>query len=180
MVPRWSRAPAGHWKQKLPGPDDKTALYFSFFNEIAIIGQLSGRLLEDQLPDGFLVSHFGVLNHLVRRGGGSTPLALARAFQVPKTTMTHTLSGLEKAGLIRFAPNPEDGRSKCVTLTDEGRRFRDMAIEKLKPELALMAERFHPGTIANAVDLLARMRDYLDRRRDEQTAVASADSFSGT
>lgn len=151
----------------MPVPDDKTALYFSFFNEISIISQLSGRMLESALPAGFLVSHFAVLNHLVRRGDGSTPLALARAFQVPKTTMTHTLSGLEKARLIRFAPHPDDGRSKCVMLTDKGRRFRDVAIEKLKPELALMAERFSPDTIARAVELLARMREYLDQRRDE-------------
>ncbi len=151
----------------MPAPEDKTALYFSFFNEIGIIGQLSGRMLESALPAGFLVSHFAVLNHLVRRGDGSTPLALARAFQVPKTTMTHTLSGLEKARLIRFAAHPDDGRSKCVMLTEKGRRFRDVAIERLKPELALMSERFSPDTIASAVDLLARMREYLDQRRDE-------------
>ena len=151
----------------MPAPDDKTARYFSFFNEIGIISQLSGRMLEAALPTGFLVSHFAVLNHLVRRGDGSTPLALARAFQVPKTTMTHTLSGLEKAKLIRFAPHPDDGRSKCVMLTDKGRRFRGVAIERLKPELALMAERFSQDTITSAVDLLARMREYLDQRRDE-------------
>jgi DNA-binding MarR family transcriptional regulator len=151
----------------LPAPDDKTALFFSFFNEIAIIAQLSGRMLEAGLPPGFLVSHFAVLNHLVRRGDGSTPLALARAFQVPKTTMTHTLSGLEKARLVRFAPHPDDGRSKCVMLTEKGRRFRDVAIERLKPEIAFMSERFSADAITDAVDLLARMREYLDRRRDE-------------
>jgi hypothetical protein len=83
-----------------------TAVLFSFFNEVGIIGQLAGSLFERRLPDGFLVSHFGVVNNLVRLGDGKTPLDLARAFQVPKTTMTHTLAGLEKAGFIRFAPNP--------------------------------------------------------------------------
>jgi DNA-binding MarR family transcriptional regulator len=101
---------------------------FSFFNEVAIIGQLAGSLFERRLPAGFLVSHFAVLNHLARLGDGKTPLALARAFQVPKTTMTHTLAGLEKAGLIRFAPNPRDGRSKCAMLTEAGRVFRNEAI----------------------------------------------------
>ena len=151
----------------MSAPDEKTALYFSFFNEVGIIGQLSGRMLEAGLPAGFLVSHFSVLNHLVRRGDGSTPLALARAFQVPKTTMTHTLSGLETARLIRFAPHPNDGRSKCVMLTDKGRRFRDVAIAKLKPEIALMSERFSADNITAALELLTRMREYLDQRRDE-------------
>ncbi len=84
-------------------------MFFTLFNEVGIIGQLSGSLFERRLPDGFLVSHFSVLNHLVRLGEGKTPLDLARAFQVPKTTMTHTLAGLEGAGLIRFAPNPRTG-----------------------------------------------------------------------
>lgn len=148
--------------------DDETELLFSFFNEIHCIGQLSGRMLESALPAGFLLSHFGVLNHLVSGDDGATPLALARTFQTPKTTMTHTLSGLEKAGLIRFAPHPTDGRSKCVMVTDEGRRFRDDAIERIRPELALLEERFSVETIAGIRDLLAGMRDYLDRRRGDQ------------
>lgn len=168
MVRKLSLAHAGHWKQNLSGPDQKIALFFSFFNEIGIIAQLSGRMLETGLPNGFLVSHFAVLNHLVKRGDGTTPLALARAFQVPKTTMTHTLSGLEEAKLIRFAPHPDDGRSKCVMLTDKGRRFRDRAMETLQPEIELMSERFSPKDITAAVNLLAKMREYLDRKRDEE------------
>ena len=148
-------------------PGDDTARLFWFFTEVHVIAQLSGRMLESGLPDGFLLSHFSILDFLACKGDGATPLALARAFQVPKTTLTHTLSGLEKAGLIRFAPHPTDGRSKCVMLTEEGRRFRDAAIARLEPELALMAERFTPDAIASAVDVLGRMREYLDRRRSE-------------
>ena len=80
--------------------DSKTlSLYFSLFNEIGIIEQLGRALFESQLPDGFLMSHFSVLNHLIRVQDGQTPLKLAQAFQLPKTTMTHTLSVLEKHGL---------------------------------------------------------------------------------
>jgi DNA-binding MarR family transcriptional regulator len=166
MVRRWNPVRAGRWKRRLLKPDDASRLIFAFFNEIAIISQLSGRMLEQALPDGFLVSHFGVLNHLVRLGDGRTPLAIARAFQVPKTTMTHTLAGLEKAGLISLVPNPADGRSKCVMLTPEGRRFHDAAIERLQPQLQTMAERFPPGNIAAMLPALAEIRSYLDRLRD--------------
>jgi DNA-binding MarR family transcriptional regulator len=150
----------------LSKPEDHTRAYFAFFNEIAIISQLSGRMLEEALPGGFLVSHFGVLNHLVRLGDGRTPLAIAQAFQVPKTTMTHTLSGLVKAGLIRFAPNPDDGRSKCVMLTLEGRRFHDAAIVRLKPQLEKIAERFPPDAVIGMLPMLSDIRGYLDRLRD--------------
>jgi len=150
----------------LSEPDPDTTVLFSFFNEIAIIGQLSGSLFERRLPEGFLVSHFAVLNHLVRLGDGKTPLALARNFQVPKTTMTHTLAGLEKAGLIRFAPNPKDGRSKCVMVTDAGRAFRDEAIARLEPDLRAIARAIPPDRVAAVMPLLARMREWLDRERE--------------
>ncbi len=68
---------------------------FALFNEIGIINQLAAALFESRLPPGVLVSHFSVLNHLIRVRDGATPLQLANAFQVPKTTMTHTLAGLE-------------------------------------------------------------------------------------
>ena len=147
--------------------EDKSALYFAFFNEVAIISQLSGRLLESKLPDGFLVSHFGVLNHLVKLGDGRTPLAIAKAFQVPKATMTHTLAGLADQGLVRLVPNPEDGRSKRVMLTDKGRRYRDQAIARLKPDFERMAQHIDARAIAAALPLLAEMRSYLDEAREE-------------
>jgi DNA-binding MarR family transcriptional regulator len=166
MGPTSGQARAGHWTQRLSKPDTDTAVLFSFFNEVGIIGQLSGSLFERRLPDGFLVSHFGVVNNLARLGDGKTPLDLARAFQVPKTTMTHTLAGLEKAGFIRFAPNPRDGRSKCVMLTAAGRAFRDEAIAGLTPDLEAIARAIPPDRVAAVLPLLAEIRTWLDRERD--------------
>lgn len=145
--------------------EDTSKAFFSFFTEITIISQLSGRILEAALPSGFLASHFGVLNHLVRLGDGRTPLEIARAFQVPKATMTHTLSGLVEGGLISMVPNPDDGRSKCVMLTAKGRRVRDAAIARLEPEFSRMAERFPPDAIRRVLPLLSEMRAYLDSQR---------------
>ena len=147
--------------------DDKTlALYFSFFNEIGIIEQLSRAQFEARLPDGFLVSHFSVLNHLIRVGDGPTPLKLATSFQVPKTTMTHTLSVLEKHGLVETRPNPQDGRSKCVWLTQKGREFRDGAIASMADDMADFAKTFGPHAIADIVPRLTEIRQYLDTARD--------------
>ncbi|MFM7336534.1 MAG: MarR family winged helix-turn-helix transcriptional regulator, partial [Tabrizicola sp.] len=100
------------------------ATLFAFFNEVGILAQLSRALFEARLPDGFNLPQFVVLNHLVRVKDGQTPLALARAFQVPKTSMTHSLAVLERHGLIEMRPNARDGRSKCVFLTEAGRAFR--------------------------------------------------------
>jgi DNA-binding MarR family transcriptional regulator len=141
-------------------------LYFSFFNEIGIIHQLSRALFEARLPRGVTVPHFSVLNHLIRVGDGPTPLKLANAFQVPKTTMTHTLSGLVERGWIEMRPNPKDGRSKRVFLTDAGRTFRDEAIALLDPDIAWLGEAVSSDSVADIVPRLAEIRKILDARRD--------------
>jgi DNA-binding MarR family transcriptional regulator len=147
-------------------PTSDTALLFQFFNEVGIINQLATAMFESRLPDGFLVSQFAVLNHLIRLGDGRTPLDLARAFQVPKTTMTHTLAVLERHGLIRMAPNPKDGRSKCVWITDAGRAFRTDAIAALAPDMSHLASMFPVDRIAAMLPTLSALRSLLDAQRD--------------
>ena len=147
--------------------DSKTlSLYFRLFNEIGIIDQLSRTAFEARLPDGFLVSHFSVLNHLIRVQDGRTPLELAQAFQVPKTTMTHTLTGLSKAELIEIRPNPADRRSKCIWLTEKGVTFRDQAIASLAPDFEAVAQDFPPERIAKLLPHLTALRELLDAARD--------------
>lgn len=145
-------------------------LYFVVFNEIGIIDQLASALLEARLPRGYLKSHFVVLNHLVRVADGRTPHELAAAFQVPKTTMTHTLRGLETGGLVRTAPNPADGRSKCVWITPAGRAFREQAIAALAPDTARIAAEFPPERLAPLLPELAALRTVMDRLRDSTPA----------
>ncbi|MEM8555437.1 MAG: MarR family transcriptional regulator [Pseudomonadota bacterium] len=142
------------------------ALVFEVLNEIGILAQLSGAVMERHLPPGFQTSHFSVLNHLVRLGDERTPLRIARAFQVPKTTMTHTLAGLEKAGLIVFAPNPDDGRSKLVKITEAGRAFRDEAIAKLSPEADKVLAALGGEDLSELRPRLQRLREFLDAERD--------------
>ena len=139
---------------------------FTLFNEIAIIEQLSRARFEARLPKGVLVSHFAVLNHLLRVGDGRTPLEIARAFQVPKTTLSHTLSLLEGRGWVEMRPNPEDGRSKRVWITDAGRAFQAEAIGLLAPDMAEMAAVFPAEDLAAMLPKLTALRAYLDRTRD--------------
>lgn len=141
-------------------------LYFVFFNEIGIIEQLSRALLEAKLPHGFLISHFSVLNHLIRVKDGQTPLVIARAFQVPKTTMTHTLAVLEQRQLIDIRPNPKDKRSKCVFITAAGRAFRDQAIADIAPDLEVVRKHFPEDRMSKIVPLLADIRQFLDDYRN--------------
>jgi DNA-binding MarR family transcriptional regulator len=146
--------------------DDEIPVFFRLFNEIAILAQLSATLLERRLPHGLLTSHFAVLNHLVRVGDGRTPVALARAFQTPKATMTHTLGGLTRHGLVEARPNPRDGRSKQIWITQAGRDFRAEAISAVAPDMAAIAERYASADAAALVPELTRLREIMDAMRD--------------
>lgn len=140
--------------------------YFRLFNEIGIIGQLTRALLEARLPPGFVAAQFSVLNHLARVGDGNTPLAIAQAFQVPKNSMTHSLTVLEREGMIEIRKNPQDGRSKLVYITDKGRVLRDDVIGALAPDIARIAAAFPPDVVARVLPDLETLRKFLDADRD--------------
>ncbi|MCR9125670.1 MAG: MarR family transcriptional regulator [Rhodobacteraceae bacterium] len=149
-------------------PDADSAPFFPVFNEIGIIEQLSRALLEARLPKGLIAPHFSVLNHLIRVADGRTPVELARAFQVPKTSMTHTIAVLERHGLVDVRPNPNDGRSKCVWITDAGRRLRDGTIAALGPDFADLARGFDTARLAQILPVLTDLRVFLDRHRNAE------------
>lgn len=152
--------------------------YFVFFNEIGIIEQLGRALLEARLPEGLIAPHFSVLNHLIRVADGQTPNDMARAFQVPKTTMTHTLAGLERRGLVETRPNPKDKRSKQVWLTPAGRQVRQETIQKLGPDFARLAAEVPPERVMAAVPLLQEIRKFLDADRDRSGPVRTISEAS--
>lgn len=145
-------------------PPEET--FGAFFQEVGILAQLSRALFEARLPEGFNLPQFTVLNHLVRVKDGRTPLELARAFQVPKTSMTHSLAVLERHGLVETRPNVRDGRSKCVWLTDQGRAFRLAALQGLGPDMQALAARFPADRLAVCLPVLADLRQVMDAMRD--------------
>ena len=146
--------------------EDQLKTAFGFFNEIGIINQLATSLFNRQLPDGLHVSHFSVLNHLVRLGDGVTPLQLARAFQVTKGTMTHTLNGLSDKKLIKIQPHKTDGRSKLVYITGEGKAFQQKAIKSMGPLFDKLKDELDLTSLARLSPELSRIRAVLDQNRD--------------
>lgn len=154
-------------------PDTHQATLFELFNEIGIIEQLSRASLEMRLPKGLIAPHFTVLNHLVRLGDGRAPIDIARAFQVPKTTLTHTLKGLEAHHLIEMRPNPDDGRSKLVFLTDAGRALRARTVAAMAPEFERLGAEFDVERLYDILPTLRDLRVYLDD--DKNRAVTRSD-----
>ncbi|MGR3491995.1 MAG: MarR family winged helix-turn-helix transcriptional regulator [Shimia sp.] len=141
------------------------AQLFALLREVGIISQLSTALFLKRLPEGLHPSHFALLSNLTRLGDGKTPQALAAAFQVPKATMTNTLQVLEKRAMIRIVPNPDDKRSKLVTITPAGRAFHEEAIGALIPALDHIAQEVDGFDIPRTIEQLQKLRIYLDENR---------------
>lgn len=151
-----------------PKTDPAANPYFMLFTEISILEQLSRVMFEARLPDGFALSHFAVLNHLMRVRDGRTPLDLAKAFQVPKTTMTHTLAILTRHGLVRVAGNPKDGRSKCIWITELGKAFRTQAIANVAGDFATLMTAYPVTKIAPLIPGLQKLREIMDGMRTKK------------
>lgn len=142
-------------------------LIFAFLNEIGIIAQLSRALLENRNHDGLSMPQFSILNHLVRLGDTPSPITLANAFQLPKTSVTHTLATLEKRALIEMRANPADGRSKLIHITPAGQAARERTIDAMLPDLAQLGRDVGTKNIKAALPLLQNTRKRLDAYRDE-------------
>jgi DNA-binding MarR family transcriptional regulator len=85
---------------------------------------------------------FDVLSALRRQGPPYelSPGALLRATLVTSGTMTNRIDRLERAGLVRRRPDPEDKRGVLVTLTAAGQARVDAALaDLLVAEQALLA-----------------------------------------
>ena len=142
-------------------------LAFEVLNEIGIIDQLASHALTQVLPRNMTIAQFGVLNHFVRLGHDwQTPAQLANAFQVSRPTMSNTLARLDRAGLVDIGPDPDDGRSKRVSITGKGRAMRDECIANLSEPLAAMQAKVPSELIEKLDPLLTQLREILDHMRD--------------
>ena len=64
-------------------------------------------------------------SHLFNSEKGSPSTTLGQRMGVESTSLSRTLTSMEENGLIVRKPNPEDGRSVLICLTEEGRDKRN-------------------------------------------------------
>jgi DNA-binding MarR family transcriptional regulator len=53
---------------------------------------------------------------------------VAELLAIDRTTLTAALKPLERRGLVRVLPNPEDGRSRVLKLTAKGKKLLEEAM----------------------------------------------------
>ncbi|WP_417449309.1 MarR family winged helix-turn-helix transcriptional regulator [Kordiimonas sp.] len=81
------------------------------------------RHFDDALrPHGLTSGQFSLLMSLNRPDAPSIG-SVARLLAMDRTTLTANIKPLERRGLVHVRPHPSDKRSRCLSLTDEGRRL---------------------------------------------------------
>lgn len=148
--------------------ENDTHTIYRFFTEIGILHQLGRTMVEQSLPGTMTANQFGLLGHLSRRPEGSTPIKLATAFQVPKTTMTHMISVLEGRDLIELAQNPKDKRSKVARITPKGIGFLQSTIADLEPAMAGVITEAGIDAFGDVLPALEHIREIMDRLRNTE------------
>lgn len=98
----------------------------------------------------------------INRCGPLTPSELAELERVKRPSMTRTLGGLEREGLIERTADPADGRSFLVAISDAGRERLARLRRRKSAYLARRLRKLDPDeveTLARAAELLERIRE---------------------
>ena len=136
------------------------------------------RLSEARLkPLGFGVGHLPVLVAL-RDGKASTQRDLARFAKVEQPPMAQMLARMERDGLVRREPDPEDGRSSRVTLTEAAEARLPEAIAVLLKGNRTVLDGFTEAETAQLVGMLRRLIGNLDRVAGAEAATGAVDPQS--
>lgn len=85
--------------------------------------------LDDDLRREFDISlvEYEILVRLSEQEGKMRMAVLADALAHSRSRVTHTVTRMERAGLVRRSSSPEDGRGIICGLTAEGRALLDRA-----------------------------------------------------
>jgi DNA-binding MarR family transcriptional regulator len=163
--------------------------YFIFFNMITesknqpTTGEVSKRT--DKTPLGTLLSilmsfevlarylevelkrheasliRFNIMSTLFKNGGEMTPSEIAESVFREKNSITAVINTLERQGVVRREPSPDDRRSVKVVITDKGwkeaNRLSPIAQELSREALSCMDKE----QIEDLVDIMRTLRESL-------------------
>ncbi|MGA0601303.1 MarR family winged helix-turn-helix transcriptional regulator [Caulobacter sp. KR2-114] len=107
-------------------------------------------------PLGFATAQLPVLTAL-KDGARLSQTELARWARVEQPTMAQLLARMQRDGLIRREPDPRDGRSSLVALTDEARARLPAGRAVLEAGNREAMRGLSEAEVATLLDLLQRV-----------------------
>lgn len=97
---------------------------------------------------------------------GLTQRELVSRLDVEQATMANTLIRMERDGLIKRKPHPQDGRSQQVWLTQKARKLKSPAIEAAMAQNQAALAELNAAERATFVDLMTRTISAMKGDRD--------------
>lgn len=128
------------------------------------IKRLRGRFHEEAWAGGVEppITHVALLKRL-RENGPATASALAAAEHVSHQAIAQTLAVLKRAGLVRSAADPTDGRKSVISVTTAGNRLYESARASRDAWLARAIDsvisEHERAALEKAIELLERLAD---------------------
>jgi len=113
-------------------------------------------------PFGFSIGQLPVV-YLLRHGGAMSQKDLARLAKIEQPSMAQMLSRMERDGLVRRAPDPDDGRSQLISLTEAALEKLPAAREALHEGSEQALAGFSEDEVRMLVGLLRRLNENLDQ-----------------
>jgi len=115
-----------HWAERWPGDAAPSMVAVTSIMRVHQI--LMARLNELLEPFALTFPRYEVLMLLHFSGQGSMPVGkIGERLQVHRTSITNSLDGLEKAGLVRRSPHHSDRRAILAAITAPGRKAAEAA-----------------------------------------------------
>jgi DNA-binding MarR family transcriptional regulator len=104
---------------------------------------------------------FNIMSTLFKNGGEMTPSEIAESVFREKNSITAVINTLERQGVVRREPSPNDRRSVKVIITDKGwkeaNRLSPIAQELSREALSCMDKE----KVENLVDIMRTVRESL-------------------
>ncbi|QND54385.1 MarR family transcriptional regulator (plasmid) [Phyllobacterium sp. 628] len=111
---------------------------------------------------GFSIGQMPVL-YLLRDGGAMSQKELAQFAKIEQPSMAQMLARMERDGLIKRTPDPNDGRSSLISLTEEALVKLPAVREALQKGRKETFADFSVDEISTMVSLLQRLNKRLDQ-----------------
>ncbi|MGV1789975.1 MarR family winged helix-turn-helix transcriptional regulator [Rhizobium sp. A37_96] len=116
---------------------------------------------------GFSIGQLPVL-YLLRNGAQMSQKDLAKFAKIEQPSMAQMLARMERDGLIRRTPDPADGRSSLISLTDAAIARLPAARQALEEGREAVLAGFSADEVQTLVQLMRRLNQNLDRMVAEE------------
>jgi DNA-binding MarR family transcriptional regulator len=116
---------------------------------------------------GFNIGQLPVL-YLLRNGAQMSQKDLAKFAKIEQPSMAQMLARMERDGLIRRTPDPTDGRSSLISLTDAAVAKLPAARQALEEGREQVLSGFSADEVQTLVQLMGRLNQNLDRMVAEE------------